>query len=116
MPIDKPTQAAKTGESFFRQSGWLMMANIGGGVLMWAVHFLSKPLGPAQYGIFGVLLAVAICVPTIPLQMAVAHQTALALARDRRKELARMIRVVWLVTLLIWLVAALIVLSFAHQF
>ena len=28
--------------AFFRQSGWLMIANVAGGMLMWAVHFLSK--------------------------------------------------------------------------
>ena len=66
--------------SFFRQSGWLMIANIGGGLLMWAVHFLSKTIGPEQYGLYIAYLAVVMCVPSMPLQMVLAHQTASALA------------------------------------
>src|SRR5947209_16341875 len=79
--------------AFFRQSGWLMMANIGGGVLMWAVHFLSKAIPPEEYGLFGVLLVVAMCIPAMPLQMVLAQQTASALATNRRGELSGMIRV-----------------------
>jgi len=30
--------------SFFRQSGWLMVANIAGGALNWGMHFLQKAL------------------------------------------------------------------------
>ena len=55
--------------TFFRQSGWLMVANVAGGVFMWAVHFLSKAIGPSEYGVFGVLLAVVMLVPNMPLQM-----------------------------------------------
>src|ERR1700750_355193 len=78
--------------SFFRQSGWLMIANVGGGVLMWAVHFLSKRIPEAEYGVFVALLAVAMCIPTMPLQMALTHQTAQAVARNRLRQLAGMIR------------------------
>ena len=44
--------------SFFRHSGWLMIANIAGGFLNWGVHFLQKVLPEAvrakEYGSFGV--------------------------------------------------------------
>src|SRR5437879_5907421 len=92
--------------SFFRQSGWLMIANVAGGALMWAVHFLSKKIPVAEYGIFGVCLAVATCIQGMPLQMAMAHQTANALATNRRRELAGMIRFVWMGTTALWLVGA----------
>ena len=30
--------------AFFRQSGWLMIANIGGGFMFYLVHLLSKKI------------------------------------------------------------------------
>jgi O-antigen/teichoic acid export membrane protein len=97
--------------AFFRQSGWLMIANIGGGMLMWAVHFLSRVIGPTEYGIFGAFLAVAMCIPTMPLQVVLAHQTAKALATHRERELAGMIRLVWLGTFVLWAISAILVLA-----
>jgi O-antigen/teichoic acid export membrane protein len=95
--------------AFFRQSGWLMIANIGGGALMWAVHFLakSKHVSPAEYGAFGVMLAVAMCVPNMPLQMVFAQQTAQALATGRERQLAGMIRLAWIGTFFLALLCAL---------
>jgi len=98
--------------TFFRQSGWLMVANVAGGVFMWAVHFLSRRIGPEEYGVFIACLAVAMCIPSIPLQMVVAHQTAQALATHRERELAGMIRQFWLWTSVLWLAGAVIVLLF----
>ena len=101
--------------TFFRQSGWLMIANIGGGFFMWAVHFLSKKIGPEAYGEFGTYLALAMCIPAIPLQMVMAQQTAKALATGRERELAGMIRIVWLGTFLIWLAGSVIALVFQRS-
>ena len=92
--------------SFFRQSGWLMIANVAGGALMWAVHFLNRALPSGEYGLFVAYLAIVMSIPTIPLQMAMAHQTARALAVNRRGELAGMIRLLWFGTLLLWLAGA----------
>lgn len=91
---------------FFRQSGWMMFATVAGGAFMWGVHFLSKKIPEAEYSALVTLLAATIVIPTMPLQMVFAHQTALALATDRRKELASMIRFAWLGTFVLWLVAA----------
>jgi len=93
--------------AFFRQSGWLMLANVGSGVMMYAVHLLNKKIPPEQYGIFGVLLAVAMFVPSMPLQMVLAQQTAQALATDRKRELAGIIRLAWLGTSALCLLLAL---------
>ncbi len=93
--------------AFFRQSGWLMIANVGSGVMMYAVHLLNKKIPPAEYGVFGVLLAVAMFVPSMPLQMVLAQQTAHALATDRKRELAGMIRLAWLGTFGLCLLLAL---------
>ena len=84
--------------AFFRQSGWLMIANIGSGVLFYLVHLLSKKISVAEYGAFGVMLAVAMCVPNMPLQMVFAQQTAQALATGRQRALAGKIRLAWLGT------------------
>jgi O-antigen/teichoic acid export membrane protein len=101
-----PVAADAHRASFFRQSGWLMIANIAGGVLMWAVHFLAHVTGPNEYGIFVALLGVLICVPNMPLQMVLAQQTAKALATQRQGELSGLIRLLWLGTFLLWLAAA----------
>jgi O-antigen/teichoic acid export membrane protein len=101
-----PAAPASHHAAFFRQSGWLMIATVAGGLLMWAVHLLNKKIPPAEYGVFGVLLAVAMFVPNMPLQMVFAQQTAKALATNRERELAGMIRLAWLGTLGLWLVVA----------
>lgn len=96
----------KSHSAFFRQSGWLMIANVSGGVLMWAVHLLSKKIPEGEYGVFGTLLAVVMVVPALPLQMVFAQQTAKALATNRVPELTGMIRMMWWGTTLLWLAVA----------
>ncbi|MCX8089923.1 MAG: hypothetical protein N3I86_03170 [Verrucomicrobiae bacterium] len=108
------TASADTGHThrtFFRQSGWLMTANVVAGVLSWAVHFLNKKIPDAEYSNFGTLLMVTACVPTLPLQMVFAHQSAQALALHRERQLAGMVRltVFWLG--LVWAAVALGVLA-----
>ena len=55
--------------SFFRQSGWLMIANIAGGALAMGVHFLNKKIPAAEYSLFGTLLMVTAFLPSMRLQM-----------------------------------------------
>ncbi len=103
---DPVVKQAAQRATFFRQSGWLMIANIGGGALMFAVHLLNKALPPGQYGSFGAFLTVVMLLPTIPLQMIMTQQTAKALATGRRGELAGLIRFVWAATTTLWLLGA----------
>jgi len=110
-----PMTAVAHRSTFFRQSGWLMVANIGGGVLMWLVHFLSKIIGPTEYGLFGVCLAVAMSIPSLPLQMVLAQQTAKALATGHQRELSGLIRIVWIGTFVLWLLVAVSALALQHQ-
>jgi O-antigen/teichoic acid export membrane protein len=91
--------------SFFRQSGWLMIANIAGGVLMWAVHLCSNRIPKGEYGIFIAFLTIVMCIPTMPLQMALAHQTAQAIARNRLRQLTGMIRAITGITFMVWVLA-----------
>ena len=101
--------------AFFRQSGWLMIAAVGGGAMTWGVHFLSKSIPEAQYATFGTLLMVVACMPTMPLQMVFAQQSALALATGRERQLAGMIRLVWLWTFIVWALGVLVVFVFQKQ-
>jgi O-antigen/teichoic acid export membrane protein len=93
--------------AFFRQSGWLMVANIAGGLLMFAVHLLARKTGKNDYGLFITLLTAVMLVPAIPLQMVFAQQTAKALATGRERELAGMIRLICLGLLGVWLLGCL---------
>jgi len=109
------TSSRQEKSSFFRQSGWLMTANITAGILMWAVHFLSKLIPESEYGVVGTLFALTMVVPVLPLQMIFAQQTAMALATGRERQLARMIRRSALALFLVWLVAAGLMAAFHRQ-
>jgi hypothetical protein len=107
-----PTIDHKPHAAFFRQSGWLMIANIVGGLMTLGVHPLNKHIPDGEYTAFGVLLMVVACLPTTPLQMVFAQQSALALATGRERQLAGMIRLAWLWTFIVWAVAAVAVFLF----
>lgn len=101
--------------AFFRQSGWLMMANISSGFMMLFVHFLNKIMPDYEYSAFVVLLMVVACLPNLPLQMVFAQQTAQALERGRERQLAHMIRLSWLWSLILWAVAAVFVFLYRQK-
>ena len=107
-----PLTASAHRSSFFRQSGWLMIANIGGGAFMWAVHFLNRPLPAGQYGVFGVFLAFLMLLPNIPLQMVLTQQTARGLATNTERELSGIIRMFLLTAAVVWLVGSIVILYF----
>lgn len=107
-----PMTHAEHRASFFRQSGWLMIANIAGGALMYAVHLLARATGKSEYGVFGTLLTMVMLVPAIPLQMVLAQQTAKALAMGQERELAGIVRMILGGLLGIWAVACLVILAF----
>jgi hypothetical protein len=103
----------KQHKAFFRQSGWLMISAIGAGLLTFGVHFMSKSksVDETQYAAFITLLTLMMtCVPTMPLQMMMAQQTALALATDRERQLSGIIRLIWRWTFIAWALGALLVL------
>lgn len=110
-----PTIDHKPHAAFFRQSGWLMIASIAGGLLTFGVHFLSKSVDEREYAAFGALLMVVACLPTMPLQMVFAQQTAQALATGRERQLGRLVRRAVLGLFLLWLVGAILVLVFQKQ-
>jgi O-antigen/teichoic acid export membrane protein len=115
MPAD--TTAAPTTidhkphAAFFRQSGWMMIATVSAGAFSFGMHFFNKKIPDTEYGIFVTLLMVTACIPATPLQTVFAQQSAQALATNRTRQLSSMIRLVWLWTFIIWLVAAVAVLA-----
>jgi len=106
--------AGKQHSAFFRQSGWLMFANVASGALMYGVHFFSKTIPETEYAIFVTLLALTMCIPIMPLQMAFTQQAAAAQATGRQRQLSGMFRRAWLGITLLWGVGA-IVMWFAHD-
>jgi O-antigen/teichoic acid export membrane protein len=109
---NKQPIAAKEHSAFFRQSGWLMIANVAGGAMSWAVHFLNRYVPNGDYGNFGALLGMTSLLPTIPLQMILAQQTVAALAGNRERQLSGVIRLACFWTTLVWLIGAGLVFAF----
>ncbi|HKI69073.1 MAG TPA: hypothetical protein VKA67_05755, partial [Verrucomicrobiae bacterium] len=106
-----PAPTAERKSDFFRSSAWLMFAVFASGALMWLVHFLNKFLPKAEYGTLGTLMTAIILVPTLPLQRVFARQTAVAIARNRQKELAGMLRLALAGAFGVWLIGCLVVVS-----
>ncbi len=101
--------------TFFRQSGWLMIAAMASGALMWGVHFLAKKIPASEYGTLITLFSVVGLIPTIPFQMVFTHQTAAGLAKNQERQLTSMIRASWSGIFLFWLAAAAGVFIFRNQ-
>ena len=119
MAVEKveaiPTVDHKPHAAFFRQSGWLMIANIIAGLMALGVHLLAKKVSEEQYSIFGTMLMITACVPILPLQMVYAQQTAGTLATNRAHQLSGMIRLGWLWLFILWVVATLLILPFQSK-
>lgn len=110
-----PTVDHKPHAAFFRQSGWLMIATVIQGSMSFGVHPLAKKISPAEYSIFVTMLMMTSLIPTMPLQMVFAQQTAGTLATGRERQLALMIRRGWLLTSILWGIVALFVLAFQSR-
>jgi O-antigen/teichoic acid export membrane protein len=110
-----PTIDHKPHATFFRQSGWLMVAAVAGGAMSWGVHFLNKVINPEEYTAFGVLLTMVACLPATPLQMVFAQQSAQALATGRERQLSGLIRMTWVGTSVLWALGAVAVFIFQKQ-
>src|SRR5262249_7191644 len=99
--------------TFFRQSGWMVIAAVAGGVFMYAVHKTASKMPKAEYGDFATLLQVynQMLIPSLGMQTIFAQQSVIAFAEEQRRQLTASVRAVALVTFGLWLVMA--VLAFA---
>ena len=122
--------------TFFRQSGWMVLASFVGGVFMTAVHiiaakdFSSLQLGPltdvlsrfppldkGAYGLFYTLVLSLgyIGIPAAGVQTIIAQQTAMTMTEGQRRELRGVIRVLLGATFLIWTIGALVAFLFRNE-
>ena len=98
--------SADSGKHFFKQAGWLVAANLGCGLFMFAVHPIAGKMEAAEYGVFLTLLKLFILlgIPASGLQAVLALQTAMAKEPAARADLAATVRsLLWAMSAL-WLV------------
>lgn len=92
-----------SGKHFFKQAGWLVAANLGCGLFMFAVHPIASKMEAAEYGVFLTLLKLFILlgIPAAGLQAVFALQTATAKEPVSQAELAATVRaLLWAMTAL----------------
>src|SRR2546426_6514911 len=94
--------------TFFRQTGWMVVATTLSGAFMYAMHLFARKMTSAEYGVLGTLLQIVnlMGIPAIGLQTIFAQQTAAALTDAHQRQLRRAVRVIAGATLLIWLIMA----------
>src|ERR1051325_2374924 len=92
--------------TFFRQSGWLVIATTLGGVFMFFVHKIAGQMPKPEYGVFTTLLQVInlMGIPAIALQTVFAQQTAAAVTDEQHRQLNGTVRAVFAGTFALWLV------------
>lgn len=95
--------------TFFRQTGWMVVATTLGGGFMWLVH---KPaaagMPPVEYGYYLAMLQVMnlMMIPAIGLQTVFANETAAAVTAAKRRELAATVRWGLAAVTAVWLLVA----------
>lgn len=94
--------------SFFRQSGWMILASSAAGLFMFAVHKSASAMPKSEYGVFGTLLQVLnqMTIPAVGLQLSFAQMTVDAVAANRPAKLRGALRAVMLGTFVLWLLMA----------
>ncbi|MBI5800202.1 MAG: hypothetical protein HZA92_05665 [Verrucomicrobia bacterium] len=98
--------SADSGRHFFKQAGWLVAANLGCGLFMFAVHPIASKMEAAEYGVFLTLLKLFILlgIPAAGLQAVLALQTAMAKEPAAQAELAATVRALLWAMSVLWLV------------
>ncbi|MFO1512343.1 MAG: hypothetical protein U1F83_05415 [Verrucomicrobiota bacterium] len=112
-----PTPVAEKRGTFFRQSGWLMIATTAGGAMMFAVHMIAQRMPKDEYGVFTTLLQIVTLmgIPAVGLQSVFAQQAAASLTPGHERELGGVFRGVLRATFFLWLLIAIVVFLFRHQ-
>jgi O-antigen/teichoic acid export membrane protein len=103
--------------TFFRQSGWMMIASTLMGVMMYFVHKPASHMPKEEYGLFGTLLYVIgqMSIPAMGLQGVFMQQAAASLNPEHEKELAGVFRGVLRGTFFVWLLMAGVVFLLRRQ-
>src|SRR5581483_6378299 len=103
---------------FFRQSGWMMISAVGGGVLMSLVHVYSKFIPAAEYEGMAAMIQLLnwITIPAIGLQSTFAQQTSAAATDEQRRQLYGTVWAVTRAVFFIWLAMAVATWLFQGRF
>ncbi|HEV2327314.1 MAG TPA: oligosaccharide flippase family protein [Verrucomicrobiae bacterium] len=113
-----PVSTEKHHITFFRQTGWMMMASTASGMIMYLVHpIVSRGMPESEYGVFTTLLQVGtmMTIPAGGLQPVIAQQQSRAITGEQQREVASEFRAVMQAMFFIWLVFAVITGIFWHQ-
>jgi O-antigen/teichoic acid export membrane protein len=97
---------ADTKANFFRQSGWMMTANMVFGAFMAAANFMAVHVTPgSDYAVYLTILRIFVLVtlPAAAIQTLLAQQTAAAITEDAQRDVSATARGVIKQTLFIWL-------------
>jgi O-antigen/teichoic acid export membrane protein len=99
-----PVAEEKHHVTFFRQSGWMMIATTIGGALMYAVHPIAKKMD-TDYAVFMTMLQAVnlMGIPGVGLQSTFAQEAAGAMTPEHERKLAGAFRGVLVATFFIWL-------------
>ncbi len=108
--------------TFFRQSGWMLIATTLSGVMFYLVHYVTsngmvnpdQTVNQDQYGLFTALLSVLnmMAIPAVGLQLTFVQQAVAAQEKGERAQLAGAARAVLKGTFLFWSACALLVFVF----
>jgi O-antigen/teichoic acid export membrane protein len=115
----KPTEAAAASGrwAFFKQSGWMVIATVGGGLFMTAVHTLAGHNMPAnEYSAFYALLRFFIWlgIPAAGLQNVFAQQAAAALTHDKVRHLEGTTKAILRAMFVLWLATGIFIVVCSH--
>ena len=106
-----PATKEKHHITFFRQSGWMMIAATASGALMYCVHpIVSRGMPTEEYGVFTTLLQMVslLGIPGCGLQPVIAQQQAAAITDQQQRVVASEFRAVWQAIFFIWLALAVV--------
>ncbi len=97
--------------TFFRQSGWMIVATVISGFFASAVHILSKWVPRPEYSAAASMIQIIawMGIPSLGLQLVFAHQASAAVTEQQRRQFMGTFKAVMRWTFYIWLVMALIV-------
>ena len=101
-----PARATESHTTFFRQSGWLVVATVSSGVFMTATQVVANRwMTEEEYSIWFALLRIFLLmsIPSAGLQIVFAQQTAAAVTDQQHRLLAQTVRATLRATFLIWL-------------
>jgi len=117
--LESPKMTAESHKStFFRQSGWMMIATVVSGIFMAFINIYSSRMLPAnEYAGFATLLQMVnwMGIPAIGLQMVFAQQTSAVITDAQRRQLVGTTKAVLTWTFCLWLLMALVGVIFHNQ-